>query len=172
MDIKLKTCDIRNWKTTFISRHILHQHWYTCPIALPVRRNPQHRRLLTVVSATFAPPFQLLRHQRNVCHLVVKRFTRCKFPTVNRKYFLMNITYIDAFCQQNKRTTESCSSLIQCSSTFAIWLLKSASEHYHALLLPRQSWSWTMLLPGDTYRKPITSIRVVLLPFVTYLLSP
>jgi hypothetical protein len=29
---------------TFISRHILHQlHWYTCPMALPVRRNPQRR---------------------------------------------------------------------------------------------------------------------------------
>jgi hypothetical protein len=37
---------------TFISRHILHQYWYTCPIALTVRRNPQHRSLLTVVSVT------------------------------------------------------------------------------------------------------------------------
>jgi hypothetical protein len=27
---------------TFISRHILHQHCYTCPISLPVRQNPQH----------------------------------------------------------------------------------------------------------------------------------
>jgi hypothetical protein len=26
-----------------VSRHILHQHWYTSPIALAVRRNPQHR---------------------------------------------------------------------------------------------------------------------------------
>jgi hypothetical protein len=55
-------------KKTCISRHILHQHWYTCPVALPVRRNPQHRSLLTVVSANSAPPFQPLRHQRNVCH--------------------------------------------------------------------------------------------------------
>jgi hypothetical protein len=34
-----------NLKKKFISRHILHQHWYTCPIALPIRRNPQHRSI-------------------------------------------------------------------------------------------------------------------------------
>jgi hypothetical protein len=26
MDTKRKTCDIRTWKKTFISRHIVHQH--------------------------------------------------------------------------------------------------------------------------------------------------
>jgi hypothetical protein len=34
MDIKRKIYDIRTCKQIFISRHILHQHWYTCPIAL------------------------------------------------------------------------------------------------------------------------------------------
>jgi hypothetical protein len=33
-----------------ISRHTLHQHCYTCPISLPVRRNPQHRSILTCLS--------------------------------------------------------------------------------------------------------------------------
>jgi hypothetical protein len=28
--------------------------------------------------------------------------------------------------------------------------------------------TWTVLLPGDAYRKPITSITAVLLPFVTH----
>jgi hypothetical protein len=53
MDIK---CNMwySNLKKTFISQHILHQHWYTCPITLPVRRNLQHGSLLTV-SATFTP---------------------------------------------------------------------------------------------------------------------
>jgi hypothetical protein len=32
-----------NLGKTFISRHILHRHWYICPIALPVRQNPHHR---------------------------------------------------------------------------------------------------------------------------------
>jgi hypothetical protein len=30
---------------------------------------------------------------------------------------------------------------------------------------------WTVLLPTDTHRKPITSIPAVLLPFVAYLLT-
>jgi hypothetical protein len=29
MDIKRKTCDIRTWGKKIISRHIVHQHWYT-----------------------------------------------------------------------------------------------------------------------------------------------
>jgi hypothetical protein len=41
------------------SRHISHQHWYTCPIALPVRRNSQHRSLLNFVSAISAPGWAL-----------------------------------------------------------------------------------------------------------------
>jgi hypothetical protein len=61
MDMKPTTCDIRTWKKTFISRHILHQH---LSHRFPVRRNPQHRSLLTVVSAISAPPTQRLRHQR------------------------------------------------------------------------------------------------------------
>jgi hypothetical protein len=55
---------------------------------------------------------------------------------------------------------------------FPFWLLKPTSEHVQSHLLPRLSWSWTVLLPSDTYRKPITSITAVLLPFVTYLLTP
>jgi hypothetical protein len=43
--IKHKTCDIRNWKITFISWHIFPEHRYICPIALPLRPNPQHRSL-------------------------------------------------------------------------------------------------------------------------------
>jgi hypothetical protein len=51
------------------------------------------------------------------------------------------------------------------------WLLKLVSDHVHARLLPRMSWSWTVLLPSNTHRKPITSITAVLLPFVAYWLS-
>jgi hypothetical protein len=87
-------------KKKSISRHILHQHWYTCPIALPVRRNPRHRSLLTVVSATSAPPFQPLRHERNLCLPVVNRFTRQTLPTVKRKHFFMNILYTEPFRPQ------------------------------------------------------------------------
>jgi hypothetical protein len=50
-------------------------------------------------------------------------------------------------------------------------LLKPASEHAYARLLPRLPWSLTVLQPSDTCRKPNTSIKSVLLPFLTYLLT-
>jgi hypothetical protein len=53
-------------KNIYFSTYHPPTFWYTCPIALPVHRNPQHRSLLTVVSAITAPPFQSLLHQRNV----------------------------------------------------------------------------------------------------------
>jgi hypothetical protein len=91
MDIKPKTCDIRNWgEKKFISRHILHQHWYTCPIALPVRRNPQHRSLLTVVTATSAPPFQ---HQRNICHRY-GNFSTQLWTSLRDKHFPLQTEHI------------------------------------------------------------------------------
>jgi hypothetical protein len=51
------------------------------------------------------------------------------------------------------------------------WLLKLASENAYAHMLPRLSWSWTVLLPSDAYRKPITTTTATLLPFLTYLLT-
>jgi hypothetical protein len=59
------------------SSTILHQHWYTCPITLPVRRNPQHIRCLS----HFHTPLQPHRHQRNVCHPVVNSFTWRTLPS-------------------------------------------------------------------------------------------
>jgi hypothetical protein len=91
--------------------------------------------------------------------LPVNRFTRQTLPTVNRKHFFINILCIEPFCPQ-KITTYRCSSVVQIArSTFR--LLKPASGHTHALLLPRLSWSWIVLLPSDTHRKPITSITAV-----------
>jgi hypothetical protein len=50
-------------------------------------------------------------------------------------------------------------------------LLKPASKHAHARLLPRLSRSWIVLLPSDTHRTPITPITALLLPFVTNILT-
>jgi hypothetical protein len=106
MGIKRKTCDIRTWKkekkiyfSTCPPPTLTH-----CPIALPVRRNPQHRSLLNVVSAISASPFQPFCYQWNVCHPVVNRFTRQTLPTVNRKHSFMNILSIEFFCPPKKKT--------------------------------------------------------------------
>jgi hypothetical protein len=119
MDIKRKTCDNSKLEkniyfSTYPPPTLIH-----LSIALQVRRNLQHRNLLTVVSATFAPPFQPLRHQRNVYHPVVNRFTRQTLPTINRKHFFMNILCIESFWPQ-KHTTERRSSVVYSSSKVAI----------------------------------------------------
>jgi hypothetical protein len=133
-------------------------------LALSVRRNPQHTSLLTVVSPTSAPPCQSLPSSAKRLSPSWNRFTRQTLPTVNRKYFFVNILCIESFCPQktHDRTLQAQSPL---------WLLKPASEHAQARLLSRLSRSWTVLLPSDAYRNPITSITAVLLPLVAYLLT-
>jgi hypothetical protein len=73
------------------------------------------------------------------------------------------------FSHKKKCTTEHCSSVVLSLSTV---ILTTETILWTWACVRRLSWSWTVLLPSDTYRKPITSITVVLLPFVTYLLTP
>jgi hypothetical protein len=60
---------------------------------------------LAVVSATSAPLFQPLRHQRNVYHPVVNRFNQQTLPTSTRKYFFTNILYIEPSYPQKTHCT-------------------------------------------------------------------
>jgi hypothetical protein len=89
---------------TIICSHILHQHWYSCPIALSVRRNPQHRSFFIVVSVTSAPVWVIIcdfrTSLREFLDPVVNRFTRQTLPTANRKHLVMNIPCIESFCPQ------------------------------------------------------------------------
>jgi hypothetical protein len=110
-----------NLPETFISRHILHQHGQTLTHCFTNASKPA----ATVLSATFAPPCQPLRHQRNVGHPDVNRFMRQTLPTVNRNYFFMNILCIESFCPQ-KRTTERCSSVLHSSSMVTILTTKTS----------------------------------------------
>jgi hypothetical protein len=137
MDVKRKTCDIQTWKKSFISCHILHQHWYTCSIALPVRWNPQRRSHLTVVSANSAPGWALLsqpiphlvgHHLRlwNVLEFlypVVNRFMQQTLSTVNRKHFFINILCTESPCPQkmhNRQVLSGCT-LLKHSRHFDYW---------------------------------------------------
>jgi hypothetical protein len=88
-----------NPEKTFISPHILHQHWRTSPVALPVRRNPQHRSLLTVVSA-FSTSVSTSSTSAKRLPTRGKRFKRQTLSIVNRKHFFMNILCTQSFCSQ------------------------------------------------------------------------
>jgi hypothetical protein len=126
MDIKRKTCDIRTWqKKNVISRNILHQHWYTCPIALPVRRNPQHRSLCfcrNLNKATWSGIFCDFRTSlREFLDPIVIRFTRQTLPTVNRIISLWISFALSPFAHKG-RTTERCSSVAYSSKRhFDYW---------------------------------------------------
>jgi hypothetical protein len=96
-------------------------------------------------------------------HPVVNRFTRRILSTVNRKHFFMNILRTKSFCPQKNAQQNATLRSYTPQTRSPFWLLKPASEHAHAPLLPRLSWSWTVLLPSDTHRKPITSITAALL---------
>jgi hypothetical protein len=88
---------------TYISRHILLQHWYNCPISLSMRRNPQHTSLLSVVAVNPHLRFIIWGFRtslREFLNPVVNCFTRQTFPTVSRKYFYMNSLCIESFCSQ------------------------------------------------------------------------
>jgi hypothetical protein len=156
------SCDIETWEKHLfldISPTIIDT---LVPSLYRCVRNPQHTSLSTV-SATSEPPFEPL-HQWNVCHSVLNHFTRQTHPTAERN--IINILCIETFYPQNTNRT-----LLFGSTQSPFWLLKPAFEHAHVHLIPILSWSWTLLLPSDTHRKPNTSIAVVLLPFVTYLLT-
>jgi hypothetical protein len=86
--------------------------------------------------------------------------------------FLTNILCIYSFCPHKKSVQQNAA--LRQYNTQALspfWLLKPASEHVYACLIPRLTWTWTVLLPSDTHRKPVTSTMAILLPFVTYLLT-
>jgi hypothetical protein len=110
-----------------ISRHIFHQQWYTCPcpIALLVRRNPQHRSLLTLVSATSVPgrssyaTFERLQISRPSCEPVYATNTsHCKQET-----FLWMSFSIVSFCPQrtHNRTQPLGSAVLRHGRHFDYW---------------------------------------------------
>jgi hypothetical protein len=94
---------------------------------------------------------------------VINRFTWQTVPKINRKHLFMNIFCTESFAHK-KRTTEHFSSVAILTTETSPWTCTVD-------LLPRLSWSWTVLVPSDTYTKSIMSITAVLLPFVTYLLT-
>jgi hypothetical protein len=161
-----------NLVNIFISGHG-HQHWYTCLNALQVPWNPQHRSHLTVVSATSASgrassatfdcPSENISTQlwtayaTNTSHSKQEIFLH-EYP----------LHWVLLHTKTHNRTLLSRSILLKHAP---FWLLEAASEHAHARLLPRLSWSGTVLLPPGIKIKLITVITPVLLQLLAYLLT-
>jgi hypothetical protein len=168
MDIERKTCDIRTRKRNFLdtsSTNIdtLVPSLYQC---VETRSREvfdsclSHFRTSVSTSSATAkplPPSCEPLYATNTAHREQQTFLY--------EYSLNRVLL------PTKNTKEHCSSVVHPQVRSPFWLLKPASEHVHARLLHRLSWSWTVLLPSDTNIKPITSIRAVLHPFVSYLLT-
>jgi hypothetical protein len=107
-------------KKTFISRHILHQDWYICSIALAVLWNSP----LTVASAASAPSFQPLRHQRKYAAKMEPLYAT-NISQYKQKTFLYEYP-LHWVLLPTKNVPKRCSSVIHSSSTVAILTTKTS----------------------------------------------
>jgi hypothetical protein len=168
MDTKRKTCDIRTWKKNVfldipspnIDTHV--PSLYQCV-------ETRSKKVFWLLS-------QPLPHLRFNLFVATETFATLLWTALRDKHFSAwpgNISLWISFALSplvhKKCATETCSSVVHPQARSPFLLLKPASQH--ARLIPRLSGSWTVLLPSDPHRTPITSITVVLLPFVTYLLT-
>jgi hypothetical protein len=167
MDIECKTCDIQTWKKKHLFLDIfcihidtlvpsLYQCIETCSLQVfwllsqPLLHLLRpHLRLSNSHERISWPSFELL-YWKNTSHL-------------NRKHFFMIIFCIESFCPQ-KRTTECCSLVVHPLSRVVILLLKPASEHGHAHLLPRLSWSCYLVIHIENLLYPLQLFHFHLLP--------
>jgi hypothetical protein len=82
------------------------------------------------------------RSLREFLDPIVNRFMQQTLPTINKKYFFMNILCIVSFFPQKNAQESTALQEYILQAWSPIWLLKPASEHAHACLLPRLPWSW------------------------------
>jgi hypothetical protein len=132
-------------------------HWYTCPIALSVHRNPHwplsqplprlvgHHLGLSDVLEKMSPPS---------CERIYTTDT----PHRERETFIYDYPFYWALLPTKNAQQNAAFRSYTSQARSPFWLLKTASEHKPGCLLP-----------SHTHRKLITSITAVLLPFVTYL---
>jgi hypothetical protein len=159
MDIKRKTCYIRNWER-IISRQILQQRRHTCPIALPVRRNRQLTSRIIVVShfRTWTDIICVFRtYLKEFLYPVVIRFRRLTLPTVTGIFiYAYHLHWGLLLTKTQKRTLLFCIALLKHGRYFDYW---------NQLLNMRMRVCYLgchMLLSSDTHREAITSITAIL----------
>jgi hypothetical protein len=104
-DMKRKACDIRTWEkrlfpgiySTNIDTLI---HWYTWPIALPVRRNSAAWKTFDCCLSHLQTSISNSLSSAKRFHPVVKRFTRQTLSNVKRTHFIINVPLTESFCPQ------------------------------------------------------------------------
>jgi hypothetical protein len=165
IDIKCKTRDIST--STYLPSRLIHlSHRFTSAL------KPTAQKSFDCCLGYFCTWLSIIcsfqTSLREFLEPVANRFMWQILPIGNISLW---ISFALSPFAHKKCIAEHCSLVVHPQAPSPYWLLKPASEHAHAHLLPRLSRSWTVLLPSDTHRKPITSITTVLLPFVPHLLT-
>jgi hypothetical protein len=161
MDMKRKTRDIRTWEKQNI-------YFSTYPPPALFQSLYQYIETRKIeVSATSAPPFQRLHRQRNIFHFSqpsCKPFYASKASRRKQETFLYEYPLHSGLLP----TKENAQQNAAVSSMVAILTIEN---NLRTCASASVTCSWTVLLPSDTHRKPITPITIVLLQFMTYLLT-
>jgi hypothetical protein len=109
----------KNYFSTYPPPTLIHM-----PIALPLRRNPQHRSLLNCCLSHVCTSVSTSWPLREFLDQVVNRFEPQTFPTVNRKHFFMNRLCIESFCLQKTKHNKTLlfgSTLLKHGRHFDYW---------------------------------------------------
>jgi hypothetical protein len=172
LDIKSKTW-YSNLEKTFISWHILHQHWYTVP------------SLYQCVETRSIEVFWLL--SQPLPHL---RFIICDFRTsfreflapcdeplyatntIKRKHLFLLISFALSPLAHKTSTRELCCSVVYYSSMVVILTTETSLWRCACASATDCDEAGLCCYIVIHTRQPITSMTAVLLPFLIYLLTP
>jgi hypothetical protein len=164
MDIKRRTCDIWNWENYLF---LAISSTNTDTLALYLYQCFETRSIevfFNVVSANSAPPFHYLRisnileriSRPNCEPLYTTNTSDCKQETFLCEYPLHWVHLATKKKTQNNKLLFGITPLKH-GCHFDYWIQRMRVCYL------RLSWSWTVLLPSDTHRKPLTSITDVFL---------
>jgi hypothetical protein len=151
MDIKYKTCDILTWQNIYLSTYL----------------SPTLKHLSHLFTSALKPTERKSFHcQLSHCHTSVSTSSS-------------SAKHLPPSCESLHATYTSHHTQDTFLYEYPFLLFRSTilkhRRHFdywnQPLTCAYMSATSTVLLPSDTYRKPITSINSCLLPFVTYLLT-
>jgi hypothetical protein len=162
MDIKHKTCDIRTW-----TKHLF-LNISSTNIDTLVPSLYQYIEAFRLLSQSLP---HLVRHHLWLPN-VLQRISQCSCEPLyatNTSHHKQETFLYEHPLQRVLLPIKTQNGTLLFSRTFlkhGRHFVKPASEHAYAHLLLRLSWSWTVLLPSDTLRKPLRPLQLFYFHFL------
>jgi hypothetical protein len=150
--MKCKTCDIRTWGKDLFSTNID----TLVPSLYQWVETRSTRSLLTVVSATSAPPFQPLRHPRNVCHQggclagQTDEVSRGQVRAVRRMFKTFQLQFLNSLLSCSVCMRSCIVMMKQYSSCQLAWMFSAKTSQYDAkFTFSPGVWEWANSTPWE-----------------------